>query len=79
MAIGNGYGSYSAPTNGLLVEGEVCIGATESYENCVLSIVGNVRIQGDLSMNGVINVIDTNNSTTDMISVTMTVLDLLFS
>ena len=40
------------------------------FKNCVLSIVGDVRIQGDLSMNGVINVIDANNSTTGMISVT---------
>jgi len=71
MVIGNGYsGTNTAPTNGLLVEGEVCIGTTNSYENCVLSVVGNVRIQGDLSMNGVINIIDTNNTTTEMISIT---------
>jgi hypothetical protein len=62
-------GSYSAPTNGLLVEGEVCIGSTTSFDDCILSVVGNVRIQGDLSMNGVINIIDTDNTTTEMISI----------
>jgi hypothetical protein len=71
MVIGSGYaGTYDASTNGLLVEGAVCINKSDPFPDCMLSVVGNVRIQGDLSLNGVINIIDTSHNTTEMISIT---------
>ena len=70
MVIGSTYaGRQTASTNGLLVEGEVCIGTSSVYPDCILSVVGNVRIVGDLSVNGVMTVIDTSNTTTDMFTI----------
>ena len=71
MVIGSTYaGAHDASTNGLLVEGAVCINKTDPFPDCILSVVGNVRIQGDLSLNGVMNIIDTSHNTTEMISIT---------
>lgn len=71
MVIGSNYaGSESAPTNGLLVEGAMGIGTNTISPDCMLTVVGNVRIQGDLSLNGVMNIINTDAQITEMISIT---------
>ena len=49
--------------------GNIGIGAEPSSSKKLL-VSGDVRIEGDLSLNGVMHIIDTDNTTTEMLSIT---------
>lgn len=68
QTVGDGYAQSTAPTNGLIVQGNVGIGL--SNPTYPLHIRGDTRLEGNLTINGTTTVIDTNVATTERIDIT---------
>lgn len=68
QTIGDGYAQTTAPTNGLIIQGNVGIGL--SNPTLPLHVKGNARIEGNLTLTGTQTIVDTNVSTTERLDIT---------
>lgn len=68
LSVGSSYASAAAPSNGLIVQGNLGVGL--SNPTVPLHVLGDARIQGNLTVNGTQTIIDTNVATTERLDIT---------